>query len=133
MYCPIPRCRSQSAPSQRGGEGPSPDAAPGSPATMARACSRSSVCARSDIAGERAVLADQLRILEHRDEHGSREEPADVRPERYPTLALGRTAAQELQQEPVAEHDVRRHHDPRDEDEQEDQHVDPYARIQDDV
>ena len=62
------------------------------------------------------------------------DESAGVGPERHPALgSAGEAAPDELDEEPIAQHDVGRHDDAGDEDGQDDQHVDPHPGIEHDV
>ncbi len=75
------------------------------------------------------MLAQAARADQYQRQQQARHEAADVRPERHPRTALAQRAAQQLEEEPVAEHEQRRHRDRGDVEAQEDQHVHVCARI----
>ena len=68
-------------------------------------------------------------------QHGAGGEATDVRPERHAASLppQGEGAAEDLEEEPVAEHQARRNDDARDEEPKYHQHVNAHARVQDDV
>ena len=77
------------------------------------------------------VPRQQARIAKDQDQERAGHEPANVGPESHAAALITERpeSADELDQKPVAKHHVRRHRDGRDEEAQEDEHVDVYTRI----
>src|SRR5215510_16298233 len=77
------------------------------------------------------VPLQQARITKDQDQDRAGHEPANMGPESHATALITKRleSADELDQEPVSKHHVRRHRDGRDEEAQEDEHVYVYTRI----
>src|SRR3954451_20990343 len=82
---------------------------------------------------QRPVLGNQDRVPEKGNEKGAADEAPGMGPEGNAPLSAGQPAADELQEEPVAQHEIRRDHDPGYEDHENDEHMDPYPGVENDV
>src|SRR4051794_9078592 len=79
------------------------------------------------------VLGNQDWVPEQGNEEGAAEEATGMGPEGDAALSTGQAAADELQEEPVTQHEIRRDHDPGDKNYQDHEDVDPYPRVEHDV
>src|SRR5690606_2442307 len=91
--------------------------------------------ARAAVEAVIGMAGDELRIAEREDQERAGHEAAHVGPERdVAALVADRGgAADQLDQEPVAEHQHRRHGDRGHVEAEHDQHVHPHARVEDHV
>src|SRR3954470_5798449 len=79
------------------------------------------------------MLGHQYRIPEQGNEEGAGDEAPGMGPEGNAALSTGQAAADQLQEEPVTQHEIRRDYDPGNEDHQDQQHVDSDAGVENDV
>ncbi len=81
------------------------------------------------------MLRHQRVVLEQEDQQCPGKKAADMGPERHATRfrTQRRQPAKQLQEKPVAQHEVRWYHDLSNEESEKHQHVHPHSRVQHDV